>query len=83
MEELTVYKTAYITTFNSTVYGIVSRYWRRTKDGLVYEGSETVLLSPEDVQAQRRFEESVPFGRRAQAPVSEKEAATKKVKVPV
>jgi hypothetical protein len=76
-----MYKTVFLTSYNNTIYGIISRHWRIGKDGsMYYDRSETVLL-PTAPAEQEAYPEGSFLRGRAQAP-SEESAPIKKVSLP-
>jgi len=81
LPDRTMYKTVFLTSYNPTIYGIVSRHWVVGKDGsMYYDRSETVLLPTAPEEQGGSPEESLLRGR-AQAP-SEESAPVRKVSLP-
>ena len=81
LPDRTIYKTVFLTSYNPTIFGIISRHWRIGKDGTMnYDRSETVLL-PTAPEEQGGSPEGGLLGGRAQAP-SEESAPIRKVSLP-
>lgn len=71
LQNPTMYKTVYLTSYSSTIYGVISRYWRVGRDGsMYYDRSETVFLPNAPMEQEGSPEESL-VRRKAQAPKDE------------
>jgi hypothetical protein len=66
-----MYKTVFLTSYGSTIYGVVSKYWRVGRDGSLYlDSTETVILPSAPMEQEGLPEESL-VKRKAQAPRDE------------
>jgi len=76
-----MHKTVFLTSYSSTIYGVVTRYWRVERDGsLRLYGTETVILPSAPMEQEGLPEEGL-VKRRAQAPKDES-PPLKKVTLP-
>jgi hypothetical protein len=66
-----MYKTVFLTSYSSTIYGVISRYWRAGKDGSMYlDRLETFILPNAPMEQEGSPEESL-ARRKARAPKDE------------
>jgi len=76
-----MYKTVFLTSYNSTIYGVISRYWRVGRDGSLYlDNIETVVLPSAPMEQEGLPEES--FVKRKVQPPKNESLLVKKVVLP-
>jgi len=71
LPDRTMYKTVFLTSYSSTVYGVITRHWRVRKDGSVYLDSTETFILPSAPMEQEGFPEESLVRKKTQAPKNE------------